>query len=151
MKRCALVFLCLLAAPVGAEARPFTSSEMRMVELAHDHWGKGPACERITYRVEDLGDRLGRAWPCNLRIAERLPWVQACTTVAHEWGHLLQGARPFHTDTLGDLMSESPDTTNECARADERRHFRTLRKRCVRKPTSTRKRCVRRARRAAFG
>ena len=150
VKRCVTVFLCLLAAPVGAEARPFNQSEMRMVELARDHWGEGPYCTQITYEAIRMQAK-GKAWECHMQIRAEMSWVETCTTIAHEWGHLLQWPNPSHSPNMGDLMSESPDPTNECAAVDDRRVYRKLRARCARKPAAKRTRCVRRARSLAFG
>jgi hypothetical protein len=144
------VILVFLAAPAGAEARPFNQTEMRMIELARDHWGEGPYCAHVTYEMVPLAAK-GRAWECHMQIRAGMSWVETCTTIAHEWGHLLQWPNPWHSPNMGDLMSESPDPTKGCAAMDDRRVYRTLRAKCARKQATKRKRCVRRARSLAFG
>lgn len=139
VKGCLAVVVCLLAFPVAAEGRPFNAAEMRMVELAHDYWGKGPACERITYVVRpavELPGRLGEAPPCSVVLADGYDFLTSCAVIVHEWGHLLG----LHHDS-GDIMG-AITPTDECLRENERR---TRRKKCGRKrPAKAWRRCVRR-------
>lgn len=149
-----LLLLVALLFPVGAEARPFNATEMRAVELAHDYWGKGPACEQIQYDAlpPSVIGASGDAAQClggrtaYLAIRDDLPFITACSTITHEWGHLLLGYH--HFGPAGSIMSEKPMPPALCIREDDRMTFRELKRKCKRKG---RTRCIRRARRAAFG
>lgn len=147
-----LLALALLACPAPTQARPLNADEMRSVELAHDYWGRGPACDKITYEVLprerlDIPGVDGLAGECRIQLADDLArfagFHYLCATVAHEWGHLLG----HHHDTI-------PGYFPPCHREANRRVYRAARAtywkrraRCAKRRGAARRSCVRAARR----
>lgn len=158
MKRCVLLGLVLLALPGAAQARPFNADERKAVELAQGFWGQAPACaldlQALPYEVVGSYGRAGiHDGVCRLWVAEETMLFDAlCTTIIHEWGHLLHG--PAHDPHRGAILSEEPDEPAVCSRESDlrsareaRRIYRHRRARCGKRPVK-RRACVRRARRA---
>lgn len=107
MKRAALLAAVLLALGAGsAEARPFGQVEEAAYQEAAAYWGAMPdLCTSVTKEVVAPGslgvDEKGRdvaaradqpdqiPMPCHVWLEEDALGPQLCTTLRHEYGHLL--------------------------------------------------------------
>ena len=146
MKRCVTVFLCLLVAPVGAEARPIEpgTTAAKAVTVAVNYWAArgvtapAPQCAgKIAWDIDTLavqtnGTRIGGYLitddnGCRITLTDTEPRM-LCTSAVHEYGHALG---LDHND--GGVMSGyQTEPVRECKRAFRRKKGQRVRGRKAR-------------------
>lgn len=145
VKRCALVVLCLLALPVGAEARPIEpgTTDAKAVAVAVTYWAArggttlAPQCAgKVTWTVNALGVQSNGTQiggylitddnGCRITLTDTEPRM-LCTSAVHEYGHAL-GVDHSH----GVMAGYQTEPVRECKRAFRRKKGQRLRGRTAR-------------------